>query len=181
VFAWQGRPGLGQEGGEVSAAEAGGKGIAEEVEGGRKVHTGGCFIVAESAEDYGVGREGQGAERLDGAIDPGVEVRLDALFEIEQALGKGIWSGCQGKIWTEVEVGKPGVSAFYFGCKRSHDLRIFVVLRAVSVIRVAQTFVVGTFLAVLPDEDRRPGQHAGHQPPCGLQDQEKEKDPRYER
>ena len=38
----------------------------------------------------------------------------------------------------------------------------------------------GMLLAVLPDEDRRPGQHARYEPPRGLQDQEKEKDPRYE-
>ena len=34
VFAREGRPGFGKEGGEVAAVEAGGKGIAEEVEGG---------------------------------------------------------------------------------------------------------------------------------------------------
>jgi hypothetical protein len=124
VFAREGRPGLGKEGGEVMAAEADGKGVAKEVEGGWKVHTGGCFIVAEGAEDDGVGGEGQGAKQLDGAIDPGIEVGLDALFEIEQAMGKGIGSGCQWKIGTEVEVGEESVPAFYFGCQQPHDLNL---------------------------------------------------------
>ena len=34
-----------------------------------------------------------------------------------------------------------------------------------------------SLLAVLPNEDRGPGQHAGYQPPCGLEHQEEEKDP----
>lgn len=123
VFAREGRPGFGKEGGEVAAAEAGGKGIAEEVEGGGKVHAGGCFIMAERAEDDGVRGDGQGAKHLHRAVDPGVEVGLDALFEIEQAMGKGIWSGRQWKIRTEIIVGEESIPAFYFGCQQPHDLK----------------------------------------------------------
>jgi hypothetical protein len=192
VFAREGRPGFGQQGGKVAAAEVNGKGMAEEVEGGGKIRAGGCFVVAEGTEDDGIGREGQGAEQLDGAIDPGVEVGLDTLFEIEQAMGKGIFSGCQWKIWTEVEVGEESIPAFYFGCQQPHGLdRVRTKLQKIvgggGMLRVITSLLgrtlpsPGTFLAVLPDKDRRPGQHAWYKPPSGLQDQEKEKDPRYER
>ncbi len=125
VFVGECRPGFGEKGGEVAATKAGGKGIAEEVEGGGKIHAGGCFIVAEGAQDNVVGGEGQGAEQLDGAIDPGVKVGLDALFEMEEAMGKGIRSGCPGKIRTEIVVGEKSIPAFYFGCQQPHDLNNF--------------------------------------------------------
>ena len=37
-----------------------------------------------------------------------------------------------------------------------------------------------SFLAVLPDEDRGPSEHARNEPPCGLQDQEEEENSRKE-
>ena len=45
----------------------------------------------------------------------------------------------------------------------------------------AAVFLALSFLAILPDEDGRPGRYAGYNPPGGLQDEKKEKDPGNER
>jgi hypothetical protein len=62
------------------------------------------------------------AEQPDGTIDPGIKVGLDALFEFDQAEGKGIRSGCQWEVRTEIIVDKPSVSTLYFGFYQLHDL-----------------------------------------------------------
>ena len=85
MFVGKGRPGFAEEAGEVAAIQVNGKRLAEEVQGGREVRAGGQFIVAEGADNNGVGRKGQAAEQLAGAIDPGIEIGLDALFKSEQA------------------------------------------------------------------------------------------------
>ena len=122
VFVGEGRTGFGEEGREVVAAEVLRQGMAEKVKRGGKIGSGGCFVVAKGTNNNGVGGKGKLAEQSGGAIDPGVEVWLDALFEIEQANGKRICSGCQWEIWTEVEVGDVSIPAFYFGCQQPHDL-----------------------------------------------------------
>jgi hypothetical protein len=122
VFVGKGRPGFAEEAGEVAAPEVNGKGLPQEVECRGEIRAGGYFVVAEGAYYNGVGGKGQAAEQLAGAIDPGIEIGLDALFKSEQAKGKGICSGCQWQIRTEVEVGKGCIPAFYFGCQQPHDL-----------------------------------------------------------
>lgn len=195
VFVREGLAGLVEERGEVAAAEASGQGMAKEVEGGGEVRAGGHFIVVEGADNNGVGGKGLDAEQLGRTVDPGVEVGLDALFEFEQAKGKGIFSGCQREIRTEVEVGEGSIPAFYFGCQQPHDHNALGqnykrsgaegrMLRAVMSIRIRVEFaglVALTILALLPDKYSCPGQRAGYQPPGGLQDQEKEDNPCQER
>jgi hypothetical protein len=122
VFVGEGRAGFGEEGREVAALKVPGEGMAEEVKSGREVGSGACFVVTKGADNNGVGGKGKLAEQLVGAIDPGVEVWLDALFEIEEAMGKGICSGRQWEIWAEVEVGEVSIPAFYFGCQQPHNL-----------------------------------------------------------
>jgi hypothetical protein len=122
VFVREGRAGFVEEIGEVTAAKTGGKRMAKEVEGGGEVHTGSCFVVAEGADNNGVGGKGQEAEQFGGAVDPGIEVGLDTLFEFDEAMGKRIFSGCQGEIGTEKEVGEVSIPAFYFGSQQPHDL-----------------------------------------------------------
>jgi hypothetical protein len=122
VFVWEGRAGFGEEGREVAAVKVPGEGMAEEVKSGWEVWSGGCFVVTKGADNNGVGGKGKLAEQMGGAIDPGIEVWLDALFEIEEAQGKGICSCRQWEIWTEVEVGEISIPAFYFGCQQPHNL-----------------------------------------------------------
>ena len=62
------------------------------------------FVVAEGAEDDGIGGEGVVAIAFEGCPDPVGEVGLAAAFEFKEAAGQGIGSGGQGKVGAEVGV-----------------------------------------------------------------------------
>jgi hypothetical protein len=61
------------------------RGLAKEVEGAGKVRAGSCFVVAKGTNNNGLGEKVKPAKQPGGAINPGVEVGLDALFKFEEA------------------------------------------------------------------------------------------------
>ena len=74
------------------------------------------FVVAEGAEDDGVGGGGVVAKAFDCCSDPVGEVGLAAAFEFEEAAGEGIGGCGQGEI--EAEVGVPDLFVFiYYMCR----------------------------------------------------------------
>jgi hypothetical protein len=114
VFIGEGGPGLIYKVRAVAAVEAGGEGLAEEVDCGWEFRSDGCLIVAKGADDDGIGGEQQGGQEVGGVADPGIEIGLGTLFEFYQAGRIVVRSGCQWKIWTEVIVRKIAVIAFYY-------------------------------------------------------------------
>lgn len=92
LLAGEGAPGFDEQGGKVAAVEVKGQTLAEDVERGGKIFSGDGLVVLESPKDNGVVGKGYFLQQFEGAIDPCVEVGLDASFESEQALGEYIFT-----------------------------------------------------------------------------------------
>jgi len=71
------------------------------------------LVVAEGAEDDGIGGQGVVAKAFEGCPDPVGEVGLAAAFEFEQAAGHGIGGGGQGKVVAKVEMPDLFISIYY--------------------------------------------------------------------
>lgn len=92
-FVFEGGARFEEKGGDILTMKAGGESLAEEVEGGGGRTAGYGFVVVECADDGGIRGKRDHFECLEGAVDPGIEVGLDAFFEFHQTAGEGVKTG----------------------------------------------------------------------------------------
>lgn len=104
-----------QQGGPVIGMKAGRQGCPQFVEGSRAVGRDGNFVVVQSADHRSMGKDGQGGEGFQDAIDPAAEIGLTAQLEPEEAMGKGIATGRSGEVAAEVVMREGGISYLYGG------------------------------------------------------------------